>query len=248
MKKRILSVALALALILVMTVPSLAVDTSQEYAFVLTEETQGQNVSVGAGEEFVIEFRLIRTDIGEDETYELYVMQNEVYYDTDYLELTDAELVEDFGGNMGGMRDRINLIRVTMEEIKGHLIFGRGLNYLQTVEIFYFDYTKNPFMKYRVASFDNDHLKRFLFGGIVGSFGYITLYTSFLLQACYGIRAKYGKELNIISQATFVAMSTYLVNLFSVDNLGTFRIFICLGAVFAAAFRENPWKSGEDIQ
>ena len=121
MKKRILSVALALALILVMTATSLAVDTSQEYAFVLTEETQGPNVSVSAGEEFVIEFRLIRTDIGEDETYELYVMQNEVYYDTDYLELADAELVEDFGGNTITYRD------TSIESVK-RIQINSGLN------------------------------------------------------------------------------------------------------------------------
>lgn len=154
--------------------------------------------------------------------------------------------VDDFGGNAGASRGRLNLIPITLEALEGKMLLGAGLNYLQTVKIYYFDYHKNPYMPYLINTFDNDHLKRFLYGGFIGAGGYIVLYGVFMLHALRTARDKrVGEELNVIAQSVFVAMCAYLISLAAVDHLGTIPIYFTITAVFAAAVRESAHGSVE---
>ena len=113
MKKHVAALLLVLVLLLSITVSALAalpVDETQQYSFVLTNPEQGQDVKVAVGETFTVEFRLTRTDIDENETYDLYIMQNEVQYNAEILELVgDPKWVSsDFNGSQISLLDTRN--------------------------------------------------------------------------------------------------------------------------------------------
>ena len=98
-KRRITSLILILAITLSFSAAVLAVDESQNFLFRLRSSEQSDSVSIEQGKEFTLEFRLMRTDLEESELYTLYAMQNEVEYNTEYLELLSVEITEDFGGS-----------------------------------------------------------------------------------------------------------------------------------------------------
>jgi O-antigen ligase len=165
----------------------------------------------------------------------------------DFLEDTVASLllsltgnpVDNFGGNMFGFQDRLNLFSMTGDVLMESPLFGGGLGYTETHKTYFFDYQRDPYHPYLVDSFDNDHLYRLMSGGIVGFGGYVLLYGAFLRAAFKKARECPGDSLKTAAQAVFVAMTAYLVSLSSVMNLGTFRIFLALAAVFFAAVREG---------
>ena len=102
MKKRALSVVLAILVAFTLTVPAFALNTDQQFLFVLSGSSGESKLTVEPGEEFTVEFYLNRTDSGikQGETYYLFGMQDEIIYDTEYFEFMDEEssmLVNNFG-------------------------------------------------------------------------------------------------------------------------------------------------------
>ena len=92
MKRRALSVVLALILICTLAIPVLAINDSQKFNFSLTVgDLSTTDIKVNPGDEFVVDFYLIRTDIGAGDTYPIYMMQNEILYNTDYLEFVSGK-------------------------------------------------------------------------------------------------------------------------------------------------------------
>ena len=104
MGKKTITIILALLIMCAYIIPAAAVDDSQKFAFILSEVTQGQNVTAEVGDVIVIELHINRTDLPENTTYHLNAMQDEVYYDTAYLKLDKdtATLVENFNKCGGG--------------------------------------------------------------------------------------------------------------------------------------------------
>ncbi|NLB29602.1 MAG: hypothetical protein GX823_05195, partial [Clostridiales bacterium] len=121
MKKKAVSLLLTLGLIFALAIPALAVDESQQYLFELRPADGGGGASVKVGDEFTLEFYLTRLDLDENETYTLYAMQNEVQYNTEYLDLVGVELIEDFGGS------RVNYINRS-DGVHRRILINSGSN------------------------------------------------------------------------------------------------------------------------
>lgn len=85
--RSIVSVLLAFVLILSCTAPALAVDDSRSYLFELTVDgSDTKNVSTG--DIITVTFYLIRVDSAE--SCDMYAMQNEISYDSDFFELVEG--------------------------------------------------------------------------------------------------------------------------------------------------------------
>ncbi len=121
MKKKAVSLLLTLALVFALAIPALAVDESQQYLFELRPADGGGGASVKVGDEFTLEFYLTRLDLDENEMYTLYAMQNEVQYNTEYLDLVGVELIEDFGGS------RVNYINRS-DGVHRRILINSGSN------------------------------------------------------------------------------------------------------------------------
>jgi O-antigen ligase len=154
-----------------------------------------------------------------------------------FLTLTGG-YVDNFGGNAFGFEDRLNLFTITGDVLRENPLLGGGLGYWETHKIYFFDYRRYAYGSYLVDAIDNDHLNNLMTGGIVGFGGYLSLYGVLLYKAFKSIKAKAGETLPIIAQAVWVSMFTYLLSLSSVDNMGTFKIFLVIAALFVAETRE----------
>ena len=85
--KKLISLALALALLLACVPSALAVDNSRKYFFELSVDGKSEK-EVQPGDVITVSFTLERTDSEED--YHMYAMQNEIRYDSAFFELVEG--------------------------------------------------------------------------------------------------------------------------------------------------------------
>ena len=102
--KKILSFIVAVTLLLLCAAPSYAVDNSREFFFELTVDGCAEK-KVQTGDIITVVFTLYRTDSEED--YDMYAMQNEIRYDSNFFKLVEgsAMLSDGITTTNIGMRD-----------------------------------------------------------------------------------------------------------------------------------------------
>lgn len=102
--KKILSIIMAVMLLLLCAAPAYAVDSSREFFFELTVDG-GAEKKVQTGDIITVVFTLYRTDSAED--YDMYAMQNEIRYDSNFFKLVEgsAMLSDGISTTEIGMRD-----------------------------------------------------------------------------------------------------------------------------------------------
>lgn len=102
--KKIISLLLAVVLLCSLAVTALAVDGSREFFFELSVDGEEQK-RVLTGEIITVVFTLHRLD--SDEDYDMYAMQNEIRYDSEFFRLVEgsATLSEGISTTEIGLRD-----------------------------------------------------------------------------------------------------------------------------------------------
>ena len=112
--KRLLSLFLTAALLCgTAAVPSFAVDTSQSYRFEMTaesslggssgsEDSGSYEIDTAEGEILTVTVTLTRTD--REESYTVYVVQDNILYDTRYFELVEDSLTAGGSSSSSGIR------------------------------------------------------------------------------------------------------------------------------------------------
>ena len=102
--RKILSLLLALMLLLSCVPTAFAADNSREYFFELSVDGSDTR-QVQPGDIITVVFNLYRTD--SDEPYDMYAMQNEIRYDSEFFKLVDSGTLLSSGINTTdlGLRD-----------------------------------------------------------------------------------------------------------------------------------------------
>ena len=85
--RKILSVVLTVFLLISMSAVAFAADSGREYLFELTVDGADKK-EVQTGDIITVVFNLLRTDAAEH--YDMYAMQNEIRYDSEFFELVDG--------------------------------------------------------------------------------------------------------------------------------------------------------------
>ena len=102
--KKVISLVLAVMLLLSCAVTAYATDNSREFFFELTVDG-GNEKKVQPGDIITVVFTLYRTD--SDENYDMYAMQNEIRYDSEFFKLVEdsAMLTDGISTTEIGLRD-----------------------------------------------------------------------------------------------------------------------------------------------
>ena len=102
--KKVISLVLAIMLLLSCTVTAYATDNSREFFFELAVDG-GNEKKVQPGDIITVVFTLYRTD--SEESYDMYAMQNEIRYDSEFFKLVEgsAMLTDGISTTEIGLRD-----------------------------------------------------------------------------------------------------------------------------------------------
>lgn len=102
--KKVISLVLAIMLLLSCTVTAFATDNSREFFFELAVDG-GNEKKVQPGDIITVVFTLYRTD--SEESYDMYAMQNEIRYDSEFFKLVEgsAMLTDGISTTEIGLRD-----------------------------------------------------------------------------------------------------------------------------------------------
>ena len=102
--KKVISLILAVILLLSCAVTAYATDNSRSFFFELTVDG-GNEKKVQPGDKITVVFTLYRTD--SDESYDMYAMQNEIRYDSEFFKLVEgsAMLSDGISTTEIGLRD-----------------------------------------------------------------------------------------------------------------------------------------------
>ena len=102
--RKVISFALAVLLLLSLSVTVSAVDESREFFFELTADGVSEK-RVQTGDVITVVFTLYRTD--SEENYEMYAMQNEIRYDSEFFRLVEGSemLTDGISTTEIGLRD-----------------------------------------------------------------------------------------------------------------------------------------------
>ena len=102
--KKVVSLVLAIILLLSCTVTAYATDNSREFFFELAVDG-GNEKKVQPGDIITVVFTLYRTD--SEENYDMYAMQNEIRYDSEFFKLVEgsAMLTDGISTTEIGLRD-----------------------------------------------------------------------------------------------------------------------------------------------
>lgn len=116
--KKIISLALAVILLLSCAVPAFAVDSSREFSFELTVDG-GTEKKVQPGDIITVVFTLRRRD--SEEPYDMYAMQNEIRYDSEFFRLVEgsAMLSDGISSTEIGMRDTFREFYMNFVSLSG---------------------------------------------------------------------------------------------------------------------------------
>lgn len=116
--KRVISVILTVILLLSFAVTAYAVDNSREFFFELTVDG-GNEKKVQTGDIITVVFTLHRTDAAE--SYDMYAMQNEIRYDSQFFKLVEgsAMLSDGISTTDIGLRDNFREFYMNFVSLSG---------------------------------------------------------------------------------------------------------------------------------
>lgn len=116
--KRLISLFLAVMLLLSCAVTAYATDNSREFFFELTVDG-GNEKKVQPGDIITVVFTLYRTD--SEESYDMYAMQNEIRYDSQFFKLVEgsAMLTDGISTTEIGLRDTYREFYMNFVSISG---------------------------------------------------------------------------------------------------------------------------------
>ena len=116
--KKVISLVLAIMLLLSCTVTAYATDNSREFFFELAVDG-GNEKKVQPGDIITVVFTLYRTD--SEESYDMYAMQNEIRYDSEFFKLVEgsAMLTDGISTTEIGLRDTYREFYMNFVSISG---------------------------------------------------------------------------------------------------------------------------------
>ena len=116
--KKVISVILAVVLLLSCAVPAFATDNSREFFFELAVDG-GSEKKVQPGDIITVVFTLYRTD--SEEAYDMYAVQNEIRYDSEFFKLVEnsAMLSDGISTTEIGLRDSFREFYMNFVSLSG---------------------------------------------------------------------------------------------------------------------------------
>ena len=116
--KKVISLVLAIMLLFSLAVTAYATDNSREFFFELTVDG-GNEKKVQPGDIITVVFTLYRTD--SEENYEMYAMQNEIRYDSEFFKLVEgsAMLSDGISTTEIGLRDTFREFYMNFVSLSG---------------------------------------------------------------------------------------------------------------------------------
>lgn len=116
--KKVISVILAVMLLLSCAVPAYATDNSREFFFELAVDG-GAEKKVQPGDIITVVFTLYRTD--SEENYDMYAVQNEIRYDSEFFKLVEdsAMLSDGISTTEIGLRDSFREFYMNFVSLSG---------------------------------------------------------------------------------------------------------------------------------
>lgn len=116
--KKLISMVMAVMLVILCALPVYATDSSREYFFELTVDGNNEK-KVQTGDIITVVFSLYRSD--SEDSYDMYAMQNEIRYDSEFFRLVEgsAMLSDGISSTEIGMRDQYREFYMNFVSLSG---------------------------------------------------------------------------------------------------------------------------------